>query len=107
MLKKTLLILAVTIMAISLWPEKKGKPCSQTSDSEVISIIKVDFIERLSYWKDDAKLIGTLTPEITWQKTTRDENAISIPFTAIGKTGSKSYFGIYICKKEQVEYSLQ
>lgn len=107
MLKKALLILAITIATISLWPEKKGKPCSQISDNEVTSIIKMDFIERLSYWKNDAALIGTLTPEIIWQKIIRDENAITIPFTAIGKTGSKRYFGIYVCTKEQVEYSLQ
>jgi len=107
MLKKTLLILAITIITISLWPEKKGKTCSHTNDREVTSIIKMDFIERLPNWKNDAELIGTLTPKITWQKIIRDEDSITIPFTAIGKTGRKSYFGIYICEKEQVEYSLQ
>lgn len=107
MLKKTILIIVIGVIAVTLWPKKEGKSCVQTTDEEVTSIVKKDFSDRIPHWKDDARFLGTLKPTLIWGKTIRDDNTVTVPFIAKGENNSKDYFGIYTCKKDNVEYSVK
>lgn len=102
----------IVLGAVYFWPVEKGPNCYQTSDEQVQTFVKNDFLQRMKRWDDDAKLLGTRTPEITWEKIERTppENKIKqdillLPFKAKGPNSTKRYFGMYQCEKGYVEYA--
>lgn len=110
-----LLVLAMAVPVVSFGAEKteQGKSCFQTSEGEVTSFVKRDFLERLTRWDDEAKLLGTRTPEIKWDRIDRAssdseaEKVLTVPFTAKGPDASRKYFALYECKEKRVEYSIK
>lgn len=109
---KNLIIIGVIALGVALvWPVQKGQSCYQTSDEQVKEFVKTDFLQRLTRWDDDAKFLGTTTPDITWGRIERistvndQEEVLNVPFEASGPDASKGYFGMYQCKDAVVEYA--
>lgn len=110
-----LLILTMAVPVASFGAEKteQGKSCFQTSDGEVTSFVKRGFLGLLKRWDDEAKLLGTRTPEIKWDRIERSstdseaEKVLTVPFTAKGPDASRQYFALYECKEKRAEYSIK
>lgn len=109
---KSLFIIGIIALGVVfLWPVQKGQSCYQTTDEQVKAFVKTDFLQRMTRWDDDAKFLGTTTPDIIWGKIERmstvndEEEVLNVPFEASGPDASKEYFGMYQCKDGVVEYA--
>lgn len=100
---------SIALVTVFLWPAQQGESCYKTSDEEVQEFIKKDYFMRMLRWENDATLLGTRTPHITWSKIermpTENEEVLLVPFKAEGPGGTKDYFGMYQCQQGFVEYA--
>lgn len=109
--KSILVVGAITLGMLVFWPVSQGESCSQTSDEKVIEFVKHDYLQRMTRWDNDAAILGTRVPNISWGKIERsiagNEEVLLVPFDAEGPGGKKGYFGMYQCKQGYVEYSFK
>ncbi|HBX0707109.1 TPA: hypothetical protein GM646_25450 [Klebsiella pneumoniae] len=101
-------IIAILYVLIE-WPFKPVRLCQEVTDEQALQEVQADFKRLLPRYPSAQEKLGTLTPELTWDKVERGtdtaDKTISVPFTASGTKGTINFTGIYTCDTGKIEYS--
>lgn len=84
----------------------RGTPadCKNELLGNIEVIVRNDYLATLPRYTQHLNMLGTATPELSFESVKIDSGAYFIPFTAKGPKTTIQYFGMVDCKSLRVEY---
>ncbi|MEO3992212.1 YebF family protein [Pseudocitrobacter cyperus] len=103
-----MLSLAVGTLFILL-PTRQSESASECRSSlsrQAKYLVQEDYLKsRFPYWQIEKKMLGTLTPDLSFGRVTIENEAYHVPFTAVGPDATLTRVGIIDCRLQDIDYA--
>jgi hypothetical protein len=80
--------------------------CRPSLSRQAKHLVQEDYLKsRFPYWQIEKKMLGTLTPHLSFGKVTIEDEAYHVPFTAHGPDAKLVRVGVIDCGLQEIDYT--
>lgn len=111
-MRNTLRVPLIVIMTVGAFmlllpvPEQRSAAgCRESLSRHVTKLVREDYLKsRFPYWQIEKKLLGTITPQLSFGKVTIENESYRVPFTAQGPASTLTRMGVVNCALQEIDY---
>lgn len=86
--------------------DSAASECRLSLTRQAKHLVEEDYLKsRFPYWQIEKKMLGTLTPNLSFGRVTIEHEAYHVPFTAVGPAATLARVGIIDCGLQDIDYA--
>ncbi|RAU50391.1 hypothetical protein DBY68_008010 [Pseudocitrobacter sp. RIT415] len=93
-------------LLLPIQESESATECRRSLTRQAKNLVEEDYLKsRFPYWQIEKKMLGTLTPNLSFGKVTIENDAYHVPFTAVGANATLARVGIIDCELQEIDYA--